>query len=117
LPEDSTWEALNTMAQTDHKKTNNPYSPDFRKRAVQLATERRDEYPSQTVLLNDIANKMGCSANSLRIWVRQAQCENGNALVQTRVENARIKELEREVSELRQANEMLKKVAASFMGA
>ena len=96
------------------KKTSKPYSPEFRERAVRLAMEHRDEYQSEAAALTAIAGKLGCSPDSLRVWVRQAQRDGGERPGQTTAEKTRIKELEREVRELRQANEILKKASAYF---
>ena len=65
-------------------------------------------------LFTAIASKLGCSPDSLRVWVRQAQRDGGERPGQTSAEKARIKELEREVRELRQAHEILKKASAYF---
>jgi transposase len=102
------------MEQTSKKKTSKPYSPEFRERAVRLAMEHRDEYQSEAAALTAIAGKLGCSPDSLRVWVRQARRDGGERPGQTTAEKARIKELEREVRELRQANEILKKASAYF---
>jgi len=101
------------MEQTQ-KKTSKPYSPEFRERAVRLAIEHRDEYRSEAAALTAIASKLGCSPDSLRVWVRQGQRDGGARPGQTSAEKARIKELERENRELRQANEILKKASAYF---
>jgi len=101
------------MEQTQ-KKTSKPYSPEFRERAVRLAIEHRDEYRSEAAALTAIASKLGCSPDSLRVWVRQGQRDGGERPGQTSAEKARIKELERENRELRQANEILKKASAYF---
>ena len=102
------------MEQTSKKKTSKPYSPEFRERAVRLAMEHRDEYQSEAAALTAIAGKLGCSPDSLRVWVRQAQRDGGERPGPTSAEIARIKELERENRELRQANEILKKASAYF---
>ena len=102
------------MEQAQKKKTSKPYSPEFRERAVRLLLEHRDEYQSEAAALTAIAGKLGCSPDSLRVWVRQAQRDGGERPGQTTAEKARIKELEREVRELRQANELLKKASAYF---
>jgi transposase-like protein len=57
---------------------------------------------------------LGCSPDSLRVWIRQGQRDGGERPGQTSAEKARIKELEREVRELRQANEILRKASAYF---
>lgn len=102
------------MEHAQKKKTSKPYSSEFRERAVRLAPEHWDEYQSEAAALLAIADKLGCSPDSLRVWVRQAQRDSGERPGQTSAEKARIKELEREVRELRQANEILKKASVGF---
>ena len=107
------------MEQTQKKKPPKRYSPvtrwgEFRERAVRLVMEHRDDYQSEAAALSAIAGKLGCSPDSLRVWVRQAQRDGGERPGQTTAEKTRIKELEREVRELRQANEILKKASAYF---
>jgi transposase len=102
------------MEQTSKKRTSKPYSLEFRERAVRLAMEHRDEYQSEAAALTAIAGKLGCSPDSLRVWMRQVQRDGGERPGQTTAEKAKIKELEREVRELRQANEILKKASAYF---
>ena len=102
------------MEQTHKKKTAKPYSPEFRERAVRLAMEHRDEYQSEAAALTAIVAKLGCSPDSLRVWVRRAQRDGGERPGQTTAEKARIKGLERENRELRQANEILRKASAYF---
>ena len=98
----------------NRRKTSKPYSPEFRARAVRLVAEHRDEYRSDAAAHAAIASKLGCSPDSLREWVRQAQRDGGERPGPTSAEKARIKELERENRELRQANEILKKASAYF---
>lgn len=102
------------MEHAQKKKTSKPYSPEFRERAVRLLLEHRDEYQSEASALVAIAGKLGCSPDSLRVWVRQAQRDGGERPGLTSADKARIKELERENRELRQANEILKKASAYF---
>jgi transposase len=90
----------------DHKISRRPYSPEFRERAVRLFLEHRPEYASEVAALRALAEKLGCSPDSLRVWARQAQRDVGERPGPTSAEKARIRELEREVRELRQANEM-----------
>jgi hypothetical protein len=71
--------------------------------------EHRDEYQSEAAALTAIAGKLGCSPDSLRVWARQVQRDGGERPGPTSAEKARIKELERENRELRQANEILRK--------
>ena len=114
LPEGKTLGELPVMEQTSKKKTSKPYSPEFRERAVRLAMEHRDDYQSEAAALTAIAGKLGCSPDSLRVWMRQVQRDGGERPGPTSAEVARIKELEREVRELRQANEILRKASAYF---
>ena len=102
------------MEQTQRKKTSKPYSPEFRERAVRLVLEHRDDYQSEAAALMAIAGKLGCSPDSLRVWARQARRDGGERPGQTSAAKARIQELEREVRELRQANEILRKASAYF---
>lgn len=82
--------------------------------AVRLVMEHRDDYQSEAAALTAIAGKLGCSPDSLRTWVRQIQRDGGERPGPTSAEIARIKELERENRELRQANEILRKASAYF---
>jgi transposase len=98
----------------DHKIIRKPYSPEFRERAVRLFLEHRPEYASEVAALRALAEKLGCSPDSLRVWARQAQRDVGERPGPTSAEKARIRDLERENRELRQANEILKKASAYF---
>ncbi|PVE20236.1 IS3 family transposase [Microvirga sp. KLBC 81] len=91
-----------------------PYSPEVRERAVRMVFEHRDEYASQYEAIRSIAAKIGCSGETLRHWVRQAERDQGLRAGPTSAEQERIKALEREVRELRQANEILRKASAYF---
>jgi transposase len=90
------------------------YSPEVRERAVRLVLEHEGEYNSQWAAIQSIAEKIGCSAETLRNWVRQAERDSGRRPGLTTEERARLKELERENRELRRANEILRKAAAFF---
>jgi transposase len=90
------------------------YSPEVRERAVRLVLEHEDEYTSQWAAIQSIAEKIGCSGETLRNWVRQAERDEGRRPGLSTTERQRIKELEREVRELRRANEILRKAAAFF---
>ena len=76
--------------------------------------EHRDDYQSEAAALTAIAGKLGCSPDSLRVWMRQVQRDGGGRPGPPSAEIARIKELERENRELRQANEILRKASAYF---
>ena len=97
----------------EQKKTSH-YSPEFRERAVRMLDEHRSDYPSISMACREIAAKLGCSGDSLRVWWKQTRRDEGVLPGATSAEKARIKELEREVRELRQANEILKKASAYF---
>ena len=96
------------------KRRTSPYPAELRERAVQMVVDHLDSYRSLTAALSDIARKLGCSSDSLRVWYKQAQREAGKEAGPASAEKARIKELEREVRELRQAKEILKKASAYF---
>ena len=96
------------------KKTPPRYTVEFRSRGVRLFQENRSDYTSDNAAYRAIAPKLGCSPDSLRTWCRQAETDAGARVGPTSDEKARIKELERENRELRQANEILKKASAYF---
>ena len=91
-----------------------PYSPEVRARAVRMVFDHADEHGSQYAAIRSIAQKIGCSSETLRHWVRQAERDEGLRAGPTTDERDRIKALEREVRELRQANEILRKASAYF---
>jgi transposase-like protein len=92
----------------------NRYSKEVRKRAVRLVFEHESEYESQWAVINSIAGKIGCSAETLRKWVRQAERDQGRREGLTSDDRERLKTLERENRELRRANEILRKASAYF---
>jgi transposase-like protein len=94
--------------------TSKKYSPEVRERAVRLVFEHRTEYESQWAAIKSIAEKIGCTAESLRGWVRQAERNLGKRGGLTSDERERLKTLERENRELRRANEILRKASAFF---
>jgi transposase len=96
------------------KKTSNRFSPEVRQRAVRMVLEHGGDHTSQWAAIGSIAAKIGCTAETLRKWVRQAERDTGQRLGTTTEERERIKALEREVRELRQANEILRKASAYF---
>ena len=87
---------------------------EVRERAVRMVFEHGREYGSQWEAIRSIAAKIGCSAETLRKWVRQTEVDSGRRGGLTSGEQARIKELERENRELRRVNEILRKASAYF---
>ena len=90
------------------------YSPEVRDRAVRMVFECEKDHPSQWAAIVSVAAKIGCTAETLRRWVRQAERDQGKRPGASSEEQARIKALERENRELRQANEILRKASAYF---
>jgi transposase len=79
-----------------------------------MVFEHAKEHPSQWAAIRSIAEKIGCTTETLRNWVRRAERDRGDRPGLTTDERARLKELEREVRELRRANEILRKASAYF---
>lgn len=96
------------------KKKTPTYSPEVRERTVRMVFEHRAEYASEWAAIESMAGKIGCTAQTLHNWVRRAERDQGLRPGATSEERARIKALEREVRELRQANEILRKASAYF---
>ena len=90
------------------------YSPEVRQRAVRMVLDHEREHDSQWAAIQSIAAKIGCSPETLRKWIRRAECDQGLRPGLTSAEQDRVKELEREVRELRRANEILRKASAYF---
>jgi transposase len=98
----------------DKKRTRQTFSPEVRERAVRMVREHRGEHASQWNAIVSIAAKIGCSAGTLHEWVRRSQVDSGARPGVSTDVAAKMKELEREVRELRQANEILRKASAYF---
>jgi len=90
------------------------YSPEVRERAVRMVWEQEKEHDSQWGAIRSIAEKIGCSSETLRNWVRQAERDAGRRSGLTTEEKQRLKDLERENRELRRTNEILRKASAYF---
>jgi len=102
---------MNPMTQRKHTPS---YTAEFRTRGVRLFKENRADYASDNAAYRAIAPKLGCSPDSLRAWCQQADRDAGQRSGLTSEEKVRLKALERENRELRQANEILKKASAYF---
>ena len=89
-------------------------SPEVRERAVRMVLDHVPEHPSQWAAIRSVGEKLGIRTESLRRWVRQAERDAGKRPGLTTDERERLKQLEREVSELRRANEILRKASAYF---
>lgn len=94
--------------------TSTKYSPELRARAVRLVYEQQNEHESEWAAICSIAGKIGCKADTLRRWIRQSERDSHRPESPAGSERERIKALEREVRELRQANEILRKASAYF---
>ena len=90
------------------------YSPEVKERAVRMVFEHEAEHSSQWMTILSIAEKIGCTPETLRKWVRQAERDEGRRPGLMTDERARMKELERENRELRRANEILRTASAFF---
>ena len=90
------------------------FSPEVRERAVRMVFEHAEKHASQWATIRSIAEKIGCTAETLRSWVRQAERDAGQRAGLTTDERAQLKQLERENVELRRANEILRLASAYF---
>ena len=90
------------------------YSPEVQERAVRLVLGQQEAHESQWAAIESIAGKIGCTAETLRKWVRRAECDQGVRTGLTSSERERLKAQEREIRELRRANEILRKASAYF---
>jgi transposase-like protein len=95
-------------------KTRNKFSPEVRERAVRMVGEHRADYGSEWEAMTSIASKIGCTAETLRRWCREEASRRTAPAARAADDQARLKLLEREVKELRRANEILRKASAYF---
>jgi transposase len=92
----------------------NKFSPEVRERAVRLVSDQRGEYPSLWAAVESIAPKIGCVPQTLLDWVKRHEIDSGKRDGVTTAESKRVKDLEREVRELRRTNEILRLASAYF---
>ena len=95
-------------------KTTNKFSPEVRERAVRMVLDNAGRHESRWQAIVSVAAKIGCSANTLNEWVKKAEVDSGKRAGVTTEMAERLKALERENRELRQANEILRKASACF---
>jgi transposase-like protein len=99
------------------KNNANKFSPEVPERAVRLVQEHQGEYPSLWLAVESIAPKIGCSSQTLLNWVKRTEVDSGQRAGIGTSEQQRLKELEREVKELRRANDILRTASAFFAAA
>ncbi len=92
----------------------NKFSPEFRDRAMRMVEEHLGNYPSAWAAMSSIAGKVGCTTEALRRWCREEASRRAGPAAQAASNRDRVKALEREVKELRRANEILRKASAYF---
>ena len=95
-------------------ETRKRYSQEVKERAVRLLRDHAGDYESEWQAMRSIASKIGCTAETLRKWVRQSEIDKGARSGLTTSERARLKELERENRELKRSNEILRLASAYF---
>ena len=104
------------MSSTTQHKRRPAYSPEVRQRAVRMVLEHQGDYPSRWAAIESVAQKIGCAPQSLHEWVRKIEVDSGKRAGVLADMADKMKALERENRELRQANEILRKASAYFAG-
>lgn len=95
-------------------KTTNKYAPEIRERAVRMVFEKQSQHESRWSAILSISAKIGCAPQTLNEWVKKTEVDRGERADMTTEMADRLKALERENRELRQANEILRKASAYF---
>ena len=95
-------------------KTSNRFSAEVRARAVRMVLDHADEHPSRWAAVTSIAGKIGCTPQTLHEWAKKAEVDSGRRSGVPTDMAEKLKALERENRELRQANEILRKASAYF---
>jgi transposase len=98
----------------EQSRRRTPYPAEMRERAVRMVLDHQDEYPSQWAAIGSVAEKLSINRETLRLWVRRAETDEGRRPGLTTDEREKLRKLERENKELRRANEILKSAAAFF---
>lgn len=100
----------------EKKATSKRYPPELKERAVRMVRELRQQDPGDRAVISRVARQLGIGDESLRAWVKQAEIDTGKRAGLSTTEQAELKELRKEVRELRRSNEILQ-AAATFFGA
>ena len=95
-------------------KSPKTYSPEFRERAVRMVLDNHEQHESHWTAIRSVSSKIGCSANALDRWIKKSEVDSGEQRGAPTEMDERLKALERENRELKQANEILRKASAYF---